>query len=378
MTDTRNWFAPVAPARRRRLPGLSRQGTRIVLDGRTLLNFAANDYLGLATHPALADAARAALDRGGLGSGASRLISGDDDALHRLERELADWLGFEAALVVGSGMLANIGLLQALSDRHTHVFADRLNHASLVDGARLGGGTVHRYRHRDMDELAALLDRHKAPRRILVSDGVFSMDGDAAGVAALAALAEAHDAVAVVDDAHGIGTTGPGGKGLVAAAGDSGHPRLILVGTFGKAFGGYGAFILGTRALIDGLVQRQRTLIYSTALPPALPAAMLAALDLIRDGGLVARLQANIALFRSLATELPLMDSDTAIQPLMVGDDAAALRLAEQLAAAGYFVPAIRPPTVPAGTARLRITLSAAHDEAAIAGLVAALRGALV
>jgi 8-amino-7-oxononanoate synthase len=374
MNDTRNWLPAVPPTRRRRLPGLTRQGPHVRLDGQRLVNFASNDYLGLAHHPALLDAARHGLESRGLGSGASRLISGDDATLHRLEHALADWQGCEAALVVGSGMLANIGLLQALSDRHTHLFTDRLNHASLVDGARLGGGKVHRYRHRDMEELASLLARHPAQRRILVSDGIFSMDGDGADVHALLTLAEKHDAIVVIDDAHGIGTMGPGGRGLVAAAGASGHPRLIQVGTFGKAFGSYGAFILGTRELIDGLVQRMRTLIYSTALPPLLPEATLAALALIREGALVDRLQSLVAYFRQQAQGLALLDSASPIQPLMVSDDAAALARSDSLRRAGFFVPAIRPPTVPAGTARLRITISAAHSEAEIAGLVAALR----
>ena len=377
MNDTRNWLAPVDAARQRRLPKLTRQGTHIALDGRTLHNFAANDYLGLSRHPVLLDAARQGLESRGLGSGASRLISGDDAALHRLEKELAEWLGFEAALVVGSGMLANIGLLQALSDRHTHLFTDRLNHASLVDGARLGGGHVHRYHHRDMGELARLLGRQPGARRILVSDGIFSMDGDGADITTLMALAEEHDAIAVIDDAHGIGSVGADGRGVIAAAGVSGHPRLICVGTFGKAFGGYGAFILGTRELIAGLVQRMRTLIYSTALPPLLPEASLAALQLVREGRLVKQLHARIACFRRLAAGLPLLPSISPIQPLLVGDDAAALRLSARLADAGFFVPAIRPPTVPAGTARLRIALSAAHDEADIADLVAAIRAAL-
>ena len=377
MNDTRNWLAPVDATRQRRLPKLTRQGTHIALDGRTLHNFAANDYLGLSRHPVLLDAARQGLESRGLGSGASRLISGDDAALHRLEKELAEWLGFEAALVVGSGMLANIGLLQALSDRHAHLFTDRLNHASLVDGARLGGGHVHRYHHRDMGELAGLLGRHPGARRILVSDGIFSMDGDGADITTLMALAEDHDAIAVIDDAHGIGSVGTDGRGVIAAAGVCGHPRLICVGTFGKAFGGYGAFILGTRELIAGLVQRMRTLIYSTALPPLLPEAGLAALQLVREGRLVGRLHARIACFRRLAAGLPLLPSTSPIQPLLVGDDAAALRLSARLADAGFFVPAIRPPTVPAGTARLRIALSAAHDEADIADLVAAIRAAL-
>jgi 8-amino-7-oxononanoate synthase len=374
MNDTRNWLPAVPPARRRQLPELSRQATHVRLEGQRLVNFAANDYLGLSHHPALLDAARQALESRGLGSGASRLISGDDATLHRLEHALADWQGCEAALVVGSGMLANIGLLQALSDRHTHLFTDRLNHASLVDGARLGGGTVHRYQHRDMDALAALLARHPARRRILVSDGIFSMDGDGADVHALLALAEDHDAIVVLDDAHGIGTMGPDGRGLVAAAGVSGHPRLIQVGTFGKAFGSYGAFILGTRQLIDGLVQRMRTLIYATALPPLLPEAALAALDLIREGALVARLQSRVTHFRQQAQGLALLDSASPIQPLLVGDDAAALAHALRLRQAGFFVPAIRPPTVPEGTARLRITISAAHSEAEITALAAALR----
>jgi 8-amino-7-oxononanoate synthase len=377
MSDTRNWFPPVAPSRQRRLPNLSRQGTRIVLHGHTLHNFASNDYLGLGHHPALAEAARRALARGGFGSGASRLISGDDDALHALEAALAAWLGFEAALVVGSGMLANIGLLQTLADRHTHLFTDRLNHASLVDGARLSGGQVHRYRHDILGELADLLERHPAERRLLVSDGVFSMDGDGADVASLVALAEQHDAIVVIDDAHGIGTMGPDGRGLVAAAQLSGHPRLVMIGTFGKAFGSYGAFILGTRELIAGLVQRLRTLIYSTALPPLIPAASLAALQLIQEGHLVAQLQARIAFFRRQARGLPLPDSASPIQPLLVGGDAEALQLAAQLVDAGFYVPAIRPPTVPEGTARLRITLSAAHSEADIASLVTAIHGAL-
>lgn len=374
MKDTRNWLPAVPPARRRRLPGLSRQGTRVRLDGRQLVNFASNDYLGLGHHPALLDAARLSLENHGLGSGASRLVSGDDAALHRLEHALADWLGFEAALVVGSGMLANIGLLQALADRHTRLFTDRLNHASLVDGARLGGGKVHRYRHRDMGDLGSLLVKHPGERRILVSDGIFSMDGDGADVGALLALAEEHDAIVVIDDAHGIGTVGPGGRGLVAAAGASGHPRLIQVGTFGKAFGSYGAFILGTKELIDGLVQRMRTLIYSTALPPLLPEATLTALALVREGGLVAQLQARLKRFRQLAEGLGLLESASPIQPLLIGEDAAALAASERLRRAGFFVPAIRPPTVPEGTARLRITISAAHSEAEISDLVAALR----
>jgi len=373
MPDSRNWFTAPPEERRRVLAASKRSGVHIRVAGRELVNFAANDYLGLASHPEVARAAIGEIEKHGFGSGASRLVSGDDPLLHRLEAELAEWKGFEACLVLGSGMLANTGLIQALCDRHTHLFTDRLNHASLVDGARLGGGKVHRYSHLDTAQLEAMLEKHPAERRIIVSDGVFSMDGDCADLKRLLELAEASDALLLVDDAHGTGTLGHDGRGLSAQAGIAGHPRLIEVGTFGKAFGGYGAFILGTAEMIEGLRQRMRTLIYSTALPAAVPAAMLKALELIRKGDLVHRLHVNLQLFRQRASNLPLMPSETAIQPLLVGGDSAALELAGNLRESGYFVPAIRPPTVPEGTSRLRITLSAAHSETQINGLVEAL-----
>jgi len=374
MSDSRNWFDPIPESRRRTLRGSRQDGMRIEMGGRQLLNFASNDYLGLRSHPDVCRAAIRAIESEGLGSGASRLISGDHPALHRLEQALAEWKGYEACLLVGSGMLTNIGLLQTLADRHTHLFTDRLNHASLIDGARLAGARVHRYRHNDTDDLQALLSRHTAARRIIVSDGVFSMDGDCADLSTLLALAESQDALLLIDDAHGIGSLGPDGRGLSAVAGIAGHPRLIEVGTFGKAFGGYGAFILGTHELIEGLRQRMRTLIYSTALPAALPLAMLESLRLIHEGTLVHRLQGNIAQFRREAAGLALMASETAIQPLLLGSDEAALAAQQQLQDAGFFVPAIRPPTVPEGSARLRITLTATHTEAQIRALIDTLR----
>jgi len=377
MSNSRNWFKAIPVERRRSLIASQRSGTLIEKSGRSLVNFAANDYLGLSTHPDICRAAISEIEAHGLGSGASRLISGDDPLLHKLESELATWKGFEACLVVGSGMLANIGLLQTLADRHSHLFSDRLNHASLVDGARLSGGRVHRYNHGDINQLEMLLNKHAAKKRIIVSDGIFSMDGDAADLTALIGLADAHDALLLIDDAHGAGTVGENGKGLTSIAGIAGHERLIEMGTFGKAFGCYGAFILGTSEMIEGLRQRMRTLIYSTALPAALPAAALAALQLIRQGDQLRQLHRNLALFKAETANLPLMDSDSPIQPLLVGSDAAALSLAAALADAGFFVPAIRPPTVPEGTSRLRITLSAAHSEAQIKALVQALRGAL-
>lgn len=374
MSDSRNWFKAVPPERARKLIASQRNGIFIEKDGRQMINFASNDYLGLATHPAVTQAAIDEIGQHGLGSGASRLISGDDPLLHRLETELAQWKGFEAGLVIGSGMLANIGLLQALSGRHTHLFCDKLNHASLVDGARLGEGRVFRYNHLDTAQLETVLKRNPAEQAIIVSDGVFSMDGDAANLVELIRLAEQEDTLLLIDDAHGTGVVGENGKGLTDAAAIAGHPRLIEVGTLGKAFGCYGAFILGTAEMIAGLRQRLRTLIYSTALPAALPAAALAALKLVQQGDPVKQLHHNLALFKHQASELSLMPSETPIQPILAGSDSKALEMSEQLRDAGFFVPAIRPPTVPEGTSRLRITLSAGHSEMQIRQLVQALR----
>jgi len=373
MPDSRNWFNPVPEHRRRRLSASRRDGIHIDVDGRRLINFASNDYLGLSFDDAVCMGARGALNES-VGSGASRLVSGDDPMLHRLEHKLADWKGYEACLITGSGMLANIGLLQALSGRHTHLFADRLNHASLVDGVRLSGAVSHRFPHLDTAELEVRLMQYPANRRIIVSDGVFSMDGDCADVAVLLALTEAHDTLLVIDDAHGTGTVGADGRGLTALHGIAGHSRLIEVGTFGKAFGSYGAFILGTDELIEGLRQRQRTMIYSTALPVALIAASETALVLIQRGEPVKKLHERLARFKAGVAGMGFMRSDTPIQPLIIGSDEQALAMAAALAEAGFFVPAIRPPTVPDGTARLRFTLSAAHSNEQIDSLVAVLQ----
>ncbi len=346
----------------------------ISVDGKTLVNFAGNDYLGLSCRPAVCAAAQGALAEA-VGSGASRLVSGDDPALRRMEEKLAAWKGFEACLIVGSGMLANMGLLQALAERRTHIFADRLNHASLVDGARLSGAATHRFGHLDTQQLHQLLEKYPAEKRIIVSDGVFSMDGDCADVPALMQLAERGDALLVIDDAHGIGTVGEGGRGLTSMHAIAGHQRLIEVGAFGKAFGSYGAFILGAHELIEGLRQRLRTMMYSTAPPVAMIRAAEAALALMQKGELLAKLRSNLAHFRAGTLRLNFMASDTPIQPLLVGSDAKALALAAALKEQGFFVPAIRPPTVPEGTARLRFTLSAAHSIEQIDALLACLGG---
>ncbi len=371
--DTRNWFKTIPETRKRKLLASQRDGLWIEVDGQKLLNFASNDYLGLSTHPKVCAAAQDVIKQHGLGSGASRLVSGDDPTMHVLEQSLASWKGFEACLLMGSGMLANIGLIQALADRHTHIFADKLNHASLVDGTRLSGAKVHRFPHLNLQILEEMLQKSDAKKKLIVSDGVFSMDGDVADVAALLALADSYDALLLLDDAHGTGTLGEQGKGLLAQAGLAGHARLIEVGTLGKAFGSYGAYVLGTAEMIEGLRQHMRTLIFSTALPPSLYAGAQVALDLMQTTDVVKQLQNNITYFLAQAKNLPLMPSQTAIQPMLLGKDEDALDASNQLREQGYFVPAIRPPTVPEGSARLRLTLSAAHSQQDIQGMVKAL-----
>jgi 8-amino-7-oxononanoate synthase len=373
MVDTSNWFDVLSETRQRKLLASQRDGLWIEVQGQKLLNFASNDYLGLSTNPQVCTAAKTAIDTHGLGSGASRLVSGDAPLLHAFEREFAAWKGFEACLLLGSGMLANMGLLQALADRHTHIFSDKLNHASLVDGARLSGAKVHRYAHLDLNILEAQLQKHVAAKRIIVSDGVFSMDGDAVDVQALIGLAETYDAIVVIDDAHGTGTVGIDGKGLVGQAGLAGHARLLEVGTLGKAFAAYGAYILGTEEMVEGLRQRMRTLIYSTALPATVIAGAQAALHIIQSTDVVKTLQDNVSYFLEHTQHLKLLPSNTAIQPVLLGSDAQALAAAQMLREAGFFVPAIRPPTVPQGKSRLRITLSAAHSQQDIQALIQAL-----
>ncbi|MBN4058246.1 8-amino-7-oxononanoate synthase [Mariprofundus ferrooxydans] len=373
MKDSRNWFEILPSARQRKLLMSQRDGLNITVDGKVLRNFASNDYLGLSVHPQVCAAAKDVIDAQGLGSGASRLISGDAPLLHQFEQDLAAWKGFEDCLVVGSGMLANMGLLQALADRHTAIFSDKLNHASLVDGARLSGAHVSRYAHLDVHKLEQLLQKSAAKQRIIVSDGVFSMDGDIADAVTLMSLAENYDALLLIDDAHGMGTLGEQGKGLVFAAGLAGHDRLIEVGTLGKSFGSYGAYILGTNEMIEGLKQRMRTLIYSTALPLSVIAAAQASLYVMQTTDVVQKLQNNVSYFLEQAKDLPLMPSTTAIQPMLLGADEQALSAAKGLRAQGFFVPAIRPPTVPQGQSRLRITLSATHSQQDINSLVKAL-----
>ena len=373
MVDSRNWFKTLPETRQRKLLASQRDGLWLDLDGKRLLNFASNDYLGLSIHPEVCAAAIQTIDKQGLGSGASRLVSGDAPLLHQLEAELAEWKGFESCLLIGSGMLANIGLLQALADRFTPIFSDKLNHASLVDGARLSGAKVLRYPHLDTDTLEQQLDKHPAEKRIIVSDGVFSMDGDVADVLRLHQLAESHNALLVIDDAHGTGTVGENGKGLISQANLCGNARIIEVGTLGKSFGSYGAYILGSEEMIEGLRQRMRTLIYSTALPVSVLEGARKSLAIIQQGSLVKKLHENISFFLEHASTLDLLPSTTAIQPVMMYSNTQALSASASLRNQGFFVPAIRPPTVPEGEARLRITLSALHSQQDIQKLIQAL-----
>jgi len=346
------------------------------VSGRDMLSFCSNDYLGLANHPALIEALSEGARHHGAGSGASHLISGHSRAHVLLEDELARWLSpcipEARALSFCTGYMANLALLTALGDASATIFADKLNHASLVDGALLAKAPLQRYPHGRLDRLAEQLRLCSTPIKLIVTDAVFSMDGDLADLPALLTLAEAHDAWLVIDDAHGFGVLGKHGSGSLSHFGLRSE-RLIYMGTLGKAVGLGGACVAAHPSVIDWLVQSARSYIYTTAAPPAIAHAVLTSLRLIAgDEGEArrARLAQSIAMLRdglsTLTQEHPglgwrLADSATAIQPLIVGDNAAALDLAAALDAQGLWVPAVRPPTVPAGTARLRITLSAAH-----------------
>lgn len=367
----------------RQAAGLSRQRRlvegaqqpQLQVDGRSVLSFASNDYLGLASHPALIAALQQAAADGGVGSGASHLITGHHQWHHALEQALAAFTGLPRALFFSTGYMANLGVVSALLARGDAVFADRLNHASLNDAAVLARADLRRYPHNDLAALEKMLATSRAARKLVVSDAVFSMDGDVAPVAGLLALCERFDAWLLLDDAHGFGVLGQFGRGVLEHSGVR-SPRIIYMATLGKAAGVFGAFVAGEPVLVDYLVQHARTYIYTTALPPALAAALLAALPLIENGqALRGNLQQRIAQLRHglHLKHWRLVDSSTPIQPLLIGSNEEALRVSERLCERGLLVPVIRPPTVPVGTARLRISLSAAHSEADVARLMAAL-----
>jgi 8-amino-7-oxononanoate synthase len=362
----------------------AREGMKVKLDGRELVNFCSNDYLGLAHDRRLGAAMTAAVQEWGAGAGAAHLLTGHTREHHDLELELAAFTGRESALLFSTGYMANVGVIQALCSTADVIVQDRLNHASLLDGARLSGARLQRYPHGDVARADALLaaagkragDRNTGGAAMLATDGVFSMDGDVAPLARLAAIAANNHALLLVDDAHGLGVLGASGRGALEEAGLGERQVPLLVGTLGKALGSFGAFVAGPRDLIELVMQRARSYVYTTALPPAVAAATREALRIVdRDSGPRERVRALTQRFRRGASQLGLVlgESTTPIQPLVLGDAARCLAASRQLMDAGFWVAAIRSPTVPAGTERLRINLSAAHAEHEVDGLLEAL-----
>lgn len=361
--------------RRRVVDGVAAPLVRV--DGRELLAFCSNDYLGLASDPRVVAALADGACRYGAGSGASHLVCGHGPAHHALEEELARFTGRERALLFGSGYAANLGIAAALLARGDIALQDRLNHASLLDGALLAGARLQRFRHNDADDLERRLARATPGRRVLVAvDGVFSMDGDEAPLARIAAACAAHGALLQVDDAHGFGVLGEHGGGTLQKHGIGVAGVPVLMATLGKALGVAGAFVAGSAELVETLIQSARTYIYTTAMPPALACAASASLRIVADEPWRrVQLQVLIERFRAgaAALGLPLPASASAIQPLLVGAADEAVRIAARLQELGLLVPAMRPPTVPAGQSRLRVTLSAAHSEAQVDRLLEAL-----
>jgi 8-amino-7-oxononanoate synthase len=361
---------------RRRRTLQSPQTPSMIVDGQPYLGFCSNDYLGLANHPQLIAAAQQATAEFGTGSGASHLVCGHSSEHHALEEELATFTGRDRALVFSSGYMANLGTINALVGKGDAVFEDKLNHASLLDGGLMSGARFQRFLHNDLASLEKKLVSTDAARKLVVVDSVFSMDGDTAPLPELAQLAAKHGAWLMADDAHGFGCLGATGAGSAEHFGLTQAELPILMGTLGKAAGSYGAFIAGSHALIETLIQQARPYIYTTAIPPAVAASSRAALKVMqsetwrRD-----HLNTLIAYFRKGAEQLGLrlMPSATAIQPVVVGSAAVTMAVAERLRAQGFLVGAIRPPTVSVGSARLRITLSAAHTEAHVDLLLSAL-----
>lgn len=351
-------------------------GRIIVVDGRECLSFCSNDYLGLANEPEVVAAFRRGAEQYGVGSGASHLISGHSAAHHALEEELADFVGRDRALLFSAGYMANLGTVTTLCGRNDRVLEDRLNHASLLDAALLSRARLQRYAHQDVEDLERCLMTMPTGKTLVVSDGVFSMDGDLAPLPQLATMAKQHNAWLMVDDAHGLGVLGASGRGTLEYFGLDQRQVPVLMGTLGKAFGVFGAFIAGSELLVESLIQRSRSYIYTTALPPSVAEAARTSLNLIREQGWRREhLQALIRRFCSGAAQLdlPLLESETPVQPLLVGESEQALLMSHALLERNILISAIRPPTVPSGGARLRITLSAAHTEADVDQLLTAL-----
>ncbi len=365
--------------RRRRLLE-SAQGSVVTVDGNTCVNFSANDYLGLANHPLVIAAFQAAATRYGVGSGASHLVNGHSHEHHALEEELAVFTGRPRALLFSTGYMANLGAVTALLGKGDAVFEDRLNHASLLDAGLLSGARFQRYLHNDVASLEKRLAASDGARKLIVTDGVFSMDGDIAPLPELVEVARAHNAWLMIDDAHGFGCLGEGGGGCAEHFNLSVTDLPVLMATLGKAVGTYGAFVAGSEALIETLIQEARSYIYTTAMPPAVAAATRASLKLVQtESWRRQQLQQLINQFRLGAEQLglALMPSPTPIQPVVLGSEERTLNVAKYLEQAGFLVGAIRPPTVARGSSRLRITLSAAHTCEQVEQLLATLAGAV-
>ena len=354
--------ARVGLQRKRRLLQ-SPQDAYLQADGQRLLSFASNDYLGLANHPDLILALQNAAAEAGVGGGASHLITGHHQLHHDAEQALASFVGLPAGLLFSTGYMANMGVVAALLGRKDAIFADKLNHASLNDAAVLSRAELNRYAHQDLAQLEKMLATSAAPRKLVIVDAVFSMDGDIAPVPELLQLCEQYDAYLLLDDAHGFGVLGHQGRGILSHF-NMASPRIIYMATLGKAAGVAGAFVAGDETIIEYLIQSAKTYIYTTASPPALAAALVTAVDVMqKDEARHQHLRNLIAYFKENLSlkKWHLMPSDTAIQPIVVGSNEAALGLSDYLLELGILVPAIRPPTVPKNTARLRISLSAAH-----------------
>ena len=342
----------------------SPQSAYLVADGQRLLSFASNDYLGLANHPELISALQNGASKAGVGGGASHLITGHHQFHHDAEQALASFVGLPAGLLFSTGYMANMGVVAALLGRNDAIFADKLNHASLNDAAVLARAALNRYAHQDLAQLEKMLAASNAPRKLVIVDAVFSMDGDIAPVPELLSLCEKYDAYLLLDDAHGFGVLGEQGRGILNHF-NMASPRIIYMATLGKAAGVAGAFIAGDTTIIEYLIQSAKTYIYTTASPPALAAALVAAVNVMqKDEERHQHLRELIVYFKENLSlkKWQLMPSDTAIQPVVVGINEAAMSLSEYLLTRAILVPAIRPPTVPKKTARLRISLSAAHQ----------------
>lgn len=353
----------------------SPQGIKIEIDGKQVINFCSNDYLGLANHPEVIKSFNKAAQDYGVGSGSAHLICGHSDSHHKLEQELAEFTGRDRALVFSSGYMANLGVISALLKKGDQVFEDRLNHASLLDGGLLSGARFKRYLHKDINDLQSKIGISKA-RTLIVTDGVFSMDGDLAALSELAKFASEHNAWLMVDDAHGFGVLGDTGGGIVQHYGLKQQQVPILMGTLGKSFGTFGAFVAGSEVLIETLIQKARTYIFTTALPAAIAEATRTSLKIVKtESWRRDKLTHFLARFRAGAQQLglQLMQSDSAIQPILIGESQKAVEISDALLKQGFLVSAIRPPTIPKGEARLRVTFSAKHHEHQVDRLLDAL-----